>query len=158
MPGPNTLMAVALRRPGAAGDAPAPEGPRSRIAVIGDSDFATNSFFHIMGNGALFLNAVNYLAAQENLIACSPAAPTGRAQPHQRQMKALLLSVILVPLCSDSGNAVWGKQLEPARPGLTIVWRSSGATVGSERWRDDHLRAASGGDGPATPASCCRFR
>jgi hypothetical protein len=23
----------------------------SRIAVVGDSDFATNSFFHIMGNG-----------------------------------------------------------------------------------------------------------
>jgi hypothetical protein len=54
--------------------------------VVGDSDFATNSFFHIMGNGTLFLNTVNYLGAQENLIglqprtATSPAStsPTGR--------------------------------------------------------------------------------
>jgi len=41
-PGPNTLMIVALRRAGEDGT------PRSRIAVVGDSDFATNSFFHIM--------------------------------------------------------------------------------------------------------------
>ena len=68
------------RRPAAAGgdDGAATAGRRSRIAVVGDSDFATNSFFHIMGNGTLFLNTVNYLAAQENLIGIQPRTPTCR--------------------------------------------------------------------------------
>ena len=86
LPGPTTLMAIANRRPAAADDAGSiarrksssqgrprvsrrsaraiPATGRSRIAVVGDSDFATNSFFHIMGNGNLFLNTVNYLAVQ----------------------------------------------------------------------------------------------
>jgi ABC-type uncharacterized transport system involved in gliding motility auxiliary subunit len=113
VPGPNTLMVVAQRRPAAAGDAPAPEGPRSRIAVVGDSDFATNSFFHIMGNGALFLNAVNYLAAQENLIGLQPrSADLPRINLTNRQMKAtFFLSVLLVPaLLAVVGTAVWWKQ------------------------------------------------
>src|SRR5439155_6389032 len=77
VPGPNTLMVVALRRPvtrdsvtaislgpqerrsgvakrGGTKGAPTVVAGRSRIAVVGDSDFATNSFFHIMGNGTLF--------------------------------------------------------------------------------------------------------
>ncbi len=92
LPGPLTLVAVAVRRPIPAGDplfatpgakntdAPAAISPsvpvtgRSRIAVVGDSDFATNSFFHVMGNGKLFLNAVNYLASRENLIGLEPRA------------------------------------------------------------------------------------
>jgi len=110
-PGPNTLMVVALRRPAA--DGGAPEDPRSRIAVVGDSDFATNSFFHIMGNGALFLNTVNYLAAQENLIGLQPrSADLPRVNLTNRQMKGtFFLSVILVPaLLALVGTAVWWRQ------------------------------------------------
>jgi ABC-type uncharacterized transport system involved in gliding motility auxiliary subunit len=101
VPGPNTLMVVALRR------------PRSRIAVVGDSDFATNSFFHIMGNGTLFLNTVNYLAAQENLIGLQPrTADLPRVNLTNRQMKGtFFLSVLLVPaLLAVVGTAVWWKQ------------------------------------------------
>jgi ABC-type uncharacterized transport system involved in gliding motility auxiliary subunit len=94
VPGPNTLMVIGSRRQVTPDDATAirfgPRGDRaaavtssketvpaavtgrSRVAVVGDSDFATNSFFHIMGNGRLFLNTVNYLAAQENLIGIEP--------------------------------------------------------------------------------------
>jgi ABC-type uncharacterized transport system involved in gliding motility auxiliary subunit len=106
-PGPNTLMVVALRRPGDDGT------PRSRIAVVGDSDFATNSFFHIMGNGTLFLNTVNYLAAQENLIGLQPrTADLPRVNLTNRQMKGtFFLSVVLVPaLLAVVGTAVWWKQ------------------------------------------------
>jgi len=106
-PGPNTLMIVALRRPGEDGT------PRSRIAVVGDSDFATNSFFHIMGNGTLFLNTVNYLAAQENLIGLQPrTADLPRVNLTNRQMKGtFFLSVVLVPaLLAVVGTAVWWKQ------------------------------------------------
>ena len=106
-PGPNTLMVVALRRAGDDGT------PRSRIAVVGDSDFATNSFFHIMGNGTLFLNTVNYLAAQESLIGLQPrTADLPRVNLTNRQMKGtFFLSVVLVPaLLAVVGTAVWWKQ------------------------------------------------
>jgi gliding motility-associatede transport system auxiliary component len=111
--GPATLLVAALRRPVAADGTPPAEGPRSRIAVVGDSDFATNSFFHIMGNGTLFLNAVNYLAAQENLIGIQPrTADLPRVNLTNRQMKGtLFLSVVLVPaVLAVIGTAVWWKQ------------------------------------------------
>jgi len=105
VPGPHTLMVVALRRDDT--------HPRSRIAVVGDSDFATNSFFHIMGNGTLFVNTVNYLAAQENLIGLQPrTADLPRMQLTNRQMKGtFFLSVLLVPaMLAMVGTAVWWKQ------------------------------------------------
>ena len=130
-PGPLTIMAVAVRRPVPPGDptfpAPGAKTPdaasakspvipvtaRSRIAVVGDSDFATNSFFHIMGNGRLFLNAVNYLASKENLIGLEPRAQESpRVNLTNRQMKGVFfLSVILIPaLLAVVGTAVWWKQ------------------------------------------------
>src|SRR5437763_2003656 len=110
VPGPNTLMVIALRRPEASAHA---ASGRSRIAVVGDSDFATNSFFHIMGNGTLFLNTVNYLAAQENLIGIQPRThDLPRVNLTNRQMKGtFFLSVILVPaLLAVVGTAVWWRQ------------------------------------------------
>jgi ABC-type uncharacterized transport system involved in gliding motility auxiliary subunit len=107
--GPKTLMALALRREGEDGSGPR----RSRIAVVGDSDFATNSFFHIMGNGALFVNTINYLAAQESLIGIPPrTADVPRVDFTNRQMKAtFVVSVLLVPaLLTVVGTAVWWKQ------------------------------------------------
>ena len=127
-PGPTTLMAVALRRPvtpdsadairlGADGGRPDVPSPgvaqRSRIAIIGDSDFATNSFFHIMGNGTLFLNTVSYLAGQENLIGLQPRThDLPRVNLTNRQMKGMFfLSVLLVPgLLGFVGTAVWWRQ------------------------------------------------
>jgi ABC-type uncharacterized transport system involved in gliding motility auxiliary subunit len=111
-PGPRTLMVVALRRP-TTPDGNVADGPRSRVAVVGDSDFATNSFFHIMGNGTLFLNTINYLAAQENLIGLQPrTADLPRVNLTNRQMKAtFVLSVLVVPaLLAVVGTAVWWRQ------------------------------------------------
>ena len=112
--GPNTLMVVALRRSAEPDTGGAAEGGRrSRVAVVGDSDFATNSFFHVMGNGSLFVNTVNYLAAQENLIGLQPrTTDLPRINLTNRQMKAtFFLSVLLVPtLLAAVGTAVWWKQ------------------------------------------------
>ena len=132
--GPMTLMAVAIRRPpppagsaifrsgeeGADGTQQAASDATaggvtalSRIAVVGDSDFATNSFFHIMGNGNLFLNTVNYLAARENLIGVEPRTyDLPRVNLTNRQMKGtFFLTVILVPaLLAVVGTAVWWRQ------------------------------------------------
>jgi ABC-type uncharacterized transport system involved in gliding motility auxiliary subunit len=126
MRGPRTLMVVALRRPvepstaEVTGLGPEPRAAaadevtqRSRVAVVGDSDFATNSFFHIMGNGTLFLNTINYLAAQESLIGLAPRThDLPRVNLTNRQMKAtFFISVILVPaLLAAVGTAVWWKQ------------------------------------------------
>ena len=108
-PGPKTLMVLALRR----GEEETPGMQRSRIAVVGDSDFATNSFFHIMGNGTLFVNTINYLAAQESLIGITPRShDLPRVNLTNRQMKGtFFLSVVLVPaVLTVIGTAVWWKQ------------------------------------------------
>ncbi len=130
LPGPNTLMVVAIRRP-VTPDSPAAiafgsqeeragvDAPvnlataESRIAVIGDSDFATNSFFHFLGNGNLFLNTVSYLTAQENLIGIEPRTyDLPRLSLTNRQMKGtFFLSVFLVPiLLALVGTAVWWRR------------------------------------------------
>lgn len=93
--------------------APEPSGPASRIVVIGDSDFATNSFFNFLGNGRLFLNTINYLAVQENLIGLEPQTlDPPRVNLTNRQMKGtFFLSIILIPaLMAVIGIAVWWRQ------------------------------------------------
>jgi ABC-type uncharacterized transport system involved in gliding motility auxiliary subunit len=131
--GPNTLMVVAIRRPVTPDSGSAVElGPRgeeeeragadapvnlataeSRIAVVGDADFATNSFFHFLGNGNLFLNTVSYLTAQENLIGIEPRTyDLPRLSLTNRQMKGtFFLSVFLFPLLlALIGTAVWWRR------------------------------------------------
>jgi ABC-type uncharacterized transport system involved in gliding motility auxiliary subunit len=59
----------------AADQAPKPE---TRVAAIGDSDFAANAYVGIEGNRDLFMNTVNWLAQQENLIAIRPREAADR--------------------------------------------------------------------------------
>ena len=130
-PGPLTMMVIVNRRPEyvASGEAiqheaqgkpaqqPATPSEKpttgNRIAVIGDSDFATNSFYHIMGNGKLFLNTVNYLASKENLIGIAPRTyDVPRVNLTNRQIHGtVFLTVILIPaLMALVGIAVWWRQ------------------------------------------------
>ncbi|HEX7811976.1 MAG TPA: GldG family protein [Burkholderiales bacterium] len=134
-PGPLTLMVTANRRPNfvesteavvrrlrdgnpqAQAEARKEDADKaknvSRIAVIGDSDFATNSFFHILGNGTLFLNTVNFLAAKENLIGLEPRTYD---LPHvnltNTQMNGtFFLSIVFIPaLMAVIGLIVWWRQ------------------------------------------------
>jgi len=79
-------MAVAVSAPATEGTPPAegdtPEDgaskPETRIVVVGDSDFAANSVLGMGGNRDLFLNAVNWLAQQEDLIAVRARDPEDR--------------------------------------------------------------------------------
>ena len=131
-PGPATIMVIANRKPEFVapaeavlrelrGEKPLPEisgkaskfTGKSRVAIIGDADFATNSFFHIMGNGKLFLNTVNYLASQENLIGLEPRTyDLPRVNLTNRQMKGtFVLSLLVIPaLMALVGIAVWWRQ------------------------------------------------
>jgi ABC-type uncharacterized transport system involved in gliding motility auxiliary subunit len=79
-------MAVAVTAPveGAAPPPPAdskeenPNKPETRLVVVGDSDFATNSVAGMGGNRDMFLNMVNWLAKQENLISVRTRSPEDR--------------------------------------------------------------------------------
>ncbi|HXE79440.1 MAG TPA: DUF4350 domain-containing protein [Vicinamibacterales bacterium] len=50
----------------------------TRVVAIGDSDFASNAYLGVQGNRDLFINTVNWLAQQENLIAIRPRDPEDR--------------------------------------------------------------------------------
>lgn len=79
-------MAVAVSAPATEGTPPpagepgaeAPSKPETRIAVVGDSDFAANAVLGMGGNRDMFLNIVNWLAQQENLIAVRARDPEDR--------------------------------------------------------------------------------
>lgn len=50
----------------------------SVAAIFGDSDFAKNAYFNQQGNGNLFLNTINFLAEEEDLISIRPKQPQDR--------------------------------------------------------------------------------
>jgi len=79
-------LAVAVSAPVNDPSQPAPkEGeeapanrPETRIVVVGDSDFAANAYLGTGGNRDMFLNIVNWLAQQENMISVRPRNPDDR--------------------------------------------------------------------------------
>jgi hypothetical protein len=73
--------------------------PETRVVAIGDSDFASNMALGIQGNRDLFLNAVNWLAQQENLIAIRPREPEDRriTITADQQQLVFWLAVVFIP-------------------------------------------------------------
>jgi hypothetical protein len=87
--------------------------PESRIAVIGDSDFAANFAVGIQGNRDLFMNTVNWLSQQENLIAIRPREPDDRrvTLTSFQQRTILWLSLGVIPaLIIVSGVYGWWRR------------------------------------------------
>jgi len=98
-----SLMVLATRR-----TVPGSQAPQSQLIVAGDGDFLTNSFYPVLGNGQLFLNAVSYLADNEQLIDIAPRTyelPSIRLSNQQMQF-TFLLSTVLMPLLA-LGFIVW---------------------------------------------------
>ena len=83
--------------PATGGGEPTP--PETRLAVIGDSDFASNAVVGIQGNRDMFLNTVNWLAQQENLISIRAREPEDRrlTLTASAQRRLFWLSVLLLP-------------------------------------------------------------
>ena len=71
----------------------------ARVAVFGDSDFATNATLGIQGNRDLMLNTVNWLAEQENLISIRPREPEDRRITLTADQAFLiqLVSLLMIP-------------------------------------------------------------
>ena len=110
VPGPLTLVATVEALPMADSDNP---DLKTRLVLIGDSDFAANEFVGGAGNGWLFLNTINWLAEEESLIAIGPKS----TQPRTVFLSAVqanaifFVGVVLIPLVLlGVGVVVWWRR------------------------------------------------
>ncbi|MDX2032802.1 MAG: Gldg family protein [Blastocatellia bacterium] len=89
-------------------------GKESRLIVVGDSDFATNGPLRVLRtNGDLFLNSINWLAQDEDLISIRPKAATNRSvtMNESQQRTTFWLFVLLMPIAVlGAGVYVWWKR------------------------------------------------
>jgi ABC-type uncharacterized transport system involved in gliding motility auxiliary subunit len=87
-----------------------PATPQTRIAVFGDSDFASNAVGNSGGNADLFLNTVNWLMAQENLISIRPREPGDSRlsiEPFQITMVGWFSVLVLPAVVLGAGIFTW---------------------------------------------------
>ncbi|MGH9142622.1 MAG: GldG family protein [Vicinamibacterales bacterium] len=91
-------------------DAPKPE---TRLAVIGDSDFAANGTLGVPGNRDLFMNTIGWLSQQDNLISIRPKEADDRriTLTATQESNIFWLSLLIVPgLVFGAGVMTWWKR------------------------------------------------
>jgi len=106
--GPLTLAAAGTYNTGK-------QNEPGRFVVVGGSTWATNGFLpvHSVGNQDLFLNMMNWLSSDEDLISIRPKAPENRplALTNAQVNRIFLSSVAGFPLIILLGGvAVWWKR------------------------------------------------
>jgi ABC-type uncharacterized transport system involved in gliding motility auxiliary subunit len=99
-------LGVAAERNSGGGDS----SKHARLVVIGNSAFATNQWAGLQRNGDLFVNTVNWLAQDEDLISVRPKNPASRrvilTEAQQREL--FFGSLIFLPgLVVISGALIW---------------------------------------------------
>jgi gliding motility-associatede transport system auxiliary component len=104
--GPLSLGVAAERHAAGAGDA----SKSARLVVIGNSAFATNQWAGLQRNGDLFVNTINWLAQDEDLISVRPKNPMNRrvilTETQQREL--FFASMLFLPgLVIISGAVIW---------------------------------------------------
>jgi ABC-type uncharacterized transport system involved in gliding motility auxiliary subunit len=86
------------------------EKKETRLAVFGDADFAANNYYNLSGNGNLFLNTVNWLTEEADLISIQPKTSQPRTihlTPTQGRL-IFFVSLIILPLAVlSTGIFVW---------------------------------------------------
>ncbi|HWP84425.1 MAG TPA: Gldg family protein [Terriglobia bacterium] len=104
---------VALAGAGVFHDPGAPMAIETRYVVSGSADLISNAILGFNGNRDLFLNMVNWLSSDEDLIAVRPKDPEARPvdmTPGQLRM-VFYLTFVVVPLAVViSGLGVWWKR------------------------------------------------
>ncbi len=91
----------------AAGSQPKKAG---RLAVFGDSDFASNTYYNLSGNGNFFLNTVNWLTEEADLISIQPKTSSPRTiqlTPSQGRMIFFVSLIILPLIILVTGVSIW---------------------------------------------------
>ena len=81
--------------------------------MFGDSDFAANGSLGIQGNRDLVLNAINWLAEQENLISIRPREPEDRriTVTADQQFRIFVASIFLIPgVIVGTGVYTWWRR------------------------------------------------
>ena len=103
--GPVSLAVAVTKEVEAEGDslgaAEASDGKKTaRMVVFGDSDFACNSYFTGQGNDDLFLNTINWLAEEEDLISIRPKVREDRrvTMTEAQTKYVFYLTVFAMPL------------------------------------------------------------
>ena len=95
-------------------DAPdQPSTPETRVVAVGDSDFAANLAIGVQGNRDFFMNSLNWLAQQENLIAVRPRQPQDQrlTLTADQQNRIMILSLFIIPgLVFASGVYTWWRR------------------------------------------------
>jgi ABC-type uncharacterized transport system involved in gliding motility auxiliary subunit len=91
---------------------PAKLKKKARLVVFGDADFASNSYFHASGNSDLFLNTINWLVEEEDLISIRPREPEDRrlTLTAAQTKRIFYFAVVFMPVVIlGIGLIVWGK-------------------------------------------------
>ncbi|MEW5902419.1 MAG: Gldg family protein, partial [Acidobacteriota bacterium] len=81
-----------------------------RLAVVGDSDFVSNRYFNLSGNGNFFLNTANWLTEESDLISIQPKTSSPRTVQFTPSQGRIIFSVavIILPLATILlGISVW---------------------------------------------------
>jgi len=89
------------------------ENANGRFIVVGSSSWVANSYLRLAGNRDLFLNMMNWLSADEDLISIRPKEPEDRRLNMTRSQMALAFysSVLAIPLLIlATGVSVWWKR------------------------------------------------
>lgn len=112
--GQDTQGPIALAGAGTYKALDAPEGAKEgRFVVCGSYAFLANGYLGFQGNRDLFLNMVNWLSSDEDLISIRPKDPEDRGVNLSiSQMRLIFyLSLVFVPLLViASGVSVWWKR------------------------------------------------
>jgi len=86
---------------------------KTRLILFGDSDFASNTVIDSVGNADLFLNSVNWLAEEEELIAIRPRPPETRQlflSYAQTRLVGYISWILLPVVVLAVGAYVWGQR------------------------------------------------
>jgi ABC-type uncharacterized transport system involved in gliding motility auxiliary subunit len=90
-----------------------PQGDKeARLVVIGDSDFAANQYLQA-GNADLFMNSINWLAQDEDLISIRPKNPADSrvTMTEADQNQLFWIALVLMPLATiGSGLFIWWRR------------------------------------------------
>ena len=101
-------------RPGPLGVAAVGErNNNGRVAVFGSADFVSNVFLEFSGNRDFFLNTLNWVSGDENLISIRPKKlSSGNLTITTKQVDIIfIITVVIIPaVILFSGIAVWWKR------------------------------------------------
>ena len=98
--GPLPIAAAATLTPLVAAAGGAAPGTKSRVVLIGDSDFVDNALYGVLGNSDFFLNTIAFLAEDENLIRIRPRRLVGDSVyiTERQGRMVFLVCLVLLPL------------------------------------------------------------